>query len=177
MFYFHLHKKGRECRTSVLRFCCVQEPPSRIPGLYDLSSNLYFICILSLSLSIILSSVRGDGWNMTARTNLERSTREGRSIKKKRGRFIAGLAAVLLLVFCFMKFTSLLETATAKQHGQGHQAAANSSGARPQGKIVYLTFDDGPSEWTGKFLDILQRHGVKATFLCRNQSGTPQLAK
>ncbi|SUA97572.1 polysaccharide deacetylase family protein [Paenibacillus thiaminolyticus] len=70
----------------------------------------------------------------------------------------------MLLVFCFMKFTSLLETATAKQHGQSHQAAANSSGARPQGKIVYLTFDDGPSEWTGKFLDVLQGHGVKATF-------------
>lgn len=101
---------------------------------------------------------------MTARTNLERSTREGRLRKKKRGRYIAGLAAVLLLVFCFMKFTSLLETAAAKQHGQGYQAAANSSEARPQGKIVYLTFDDGPSELTGKFLDVLQRHGVKATF-------------
>ncbi|MDU5145803.1 MAG: polysaccharide deacetylase family protein [Paenibacillus dendritiformis] len=101
---------------------------------------------------------------MTARTNLERSTRQRRSRKKKRGRFIAGLAAVALLVFCFMKVTSLLETAAAKQHGQGHHAAAKSSDARPQGKTVYLTFDDGPSELTGKLLDVLRQHGVKATF-------------
>ena len=32
------------------------------------------------------------------------------------------------------------------------------------GKKVYLTFDDGPSESTGKLLDILKRKGVKATF-------------
>ena len=31
-------------------------------------------------------------------------------------------------------------------------------------KIVYLTFDDGPSENTGKILDILKQYGIKATF-------------
>lgn len=31
-------------------------------------------------------------------------------------------------------------------------------------KKVYLTFDDGPSENTGKILDILNQYGVKATF-------------
>lgn len=31
-------------------------------------------------------------------------------------------------------------------------------------KVVYLTFDDGPSPVTAKVLDILQREGVKATF-------------
>lgn len=31
-------------------------------------------------------------------------------------------------------------------------------------KIVYLTFDDGPSENTKKILDILDKHDVKATF-------------
>ena len=30
-------------------------------------------------------------------------------------------------------------------------------------KIVYLTFDDGPSENTQKILDILDRYNVKAT--------------
>lgn len=29
---------------------------------------------------------------------------------------------------------------------------------------VYLTFDDGPSEYTGEILDILEKYGVKATF-------------
>lgn len=31
-------------------------------------------------------------------------------------------------------------------------------------KVVYLTFDDGPSENTGKILDILKKYNVKATF-------------
>lgn len=32
------------------------------------------------------------------------------------------------------------------------------------GKVVYITFDDGPSKWTEQFLDVLKEHGVKATF-------------
>lgn len=31
-------------------------------------------------------------------------------------------------------------------------------------KVIYLTFDDGPSANTGKILDILKRYNVKATF-------------
>lgn len=34
----------------------------------------------------------------------------------------------------------------------------------PSGKVVYLTFDDGPNQLTGEFLDVLKEHGVKATF-------------
>ncbi len=34
----------------------------------------------------------------------------------------------------------------------------------PNGKKVYLTFDDGPSINTGKILDILKKNNVKATF-------------
>ncbi|MGN4128199.1 polysaccharide deacetylase family protein [Lysinibacillus sphaericus] len=36
--------------------------------------------------------------------------------------------------------------------------------SRPLGKVVYLTFDDGPSQLTGLFLDVLKEHDVKATF-------------
>ena len=39
-------------------------------------------------------------------------------------------------------------------------------------KIVYLTFDDGPSYNTGKVLDILDRYGVKATFFVAGYSST-----
>ena len=35
---------------------------------------------------------------------------------------------------------------------------------RYKGKKIYLTFDDGPSIYTGKILDILAKHNVKATF-------------
>ena len=34
---------------------------------------------------------------------------------------------------------------------------------RPSGRI-YLTFDDGPSDYTASLLDVLNRNGVKATF-------------
>ncbi|BCG57559.1 polysaccharide deacetylase family protein [Paenibacillus sp. URB8-2] len=42
--------------------------------------------------------------------------------------------------------------------------APNSTKPGTQGKIVYLTFDDGPSATTGQLLDILEKHGAKATF-------------
>ena len=34
----------------------------------------------------------------------------------------------------------------------------------PQGRIIYLTFDDGPSPYTRELLEILERNDVKATF-------------
>ncbi|WP_052245994.1 polysaccharide deacetylase family protein [Sporosarcina sp. ZBG7A] len=37
-------------------------------------------------------------------------------------------------------------------------------------KVVYLTFDDGPSKLTEQFLDILQEHGVKATFFMQGSN-------
>ncbi len=33
-------------------------------------------------------------------------------------------------------------------------------------KIVYLTFDDGPSEYTEELLDLLKKFNIKATFFC-----------
>ena len=35
---------------------------------------------------------------------------------------------------------------------------------KPNGKVIYLTFDDGPSYHTGRLLDILAKYNVKATF-------------
>lgn len=34
----------------------------------------------------------------------------------------------------------------------------------PKGKVIYLTFDDGPSEYTRTLLEILKRNEVQATF-------------
>lgn len=34
----------------------------------------------------------------------------------------------------------------------------------PQGKVIYLTFDDGPGPYTRDLLEVLDRYGVKATF-------------
>lgn len=37
-------------------------------------------------------------------------------------------------------------------------------------KVVYLTFDDGPSSYTGELLDILAKYNVKATFFVTNRN-------
>lgn len=39
----------------------------------------------------------------------------------------------------------------------------------PNGKSIYLTFDDGPSMYTNKLLDILKKYDVKATFFVTDQ--------
>lgn len=38
----------------------------------------------------------------------------------------------------------------------------------PNGKVIYLTFDDGPSQYTPKLLEILRKYNVKATFFVVN---------
>lgn len=40
------------------------------------------------------------------------------------------------------------------------------------GKIVFLTFDDGPCENTEELLEILDRHNAKATFFVTNNGGS-----
>ena len=40
--------------------------------------------------------------------------------------------------------------------------------APSSGKTVYLTFDDGPSQYTPEILNVLDRYGVKATFFVVN---------
>lgn len=45
---------------------------------------------------------------------------------------------------------------------------ANSEPAKDKEKTIYLTFDDGPSQYTPEILDILDKYGVKATFFVIN---------
>ena len=52
------------------------------------------------------------------------------------------------------------------QEEEGSHMKANHSGER----VIYLTFDDGPSSTTPKVLEILRREGVKATFFVTAQS-------
>ncbi len=42
------------------------------------------------------------------------------------------------------------------------------SGSSGAGKVIYLTFDDGPSNYTSRLLDILAKYNVKATFFVVN---------
>ena len=40
----------------------------------------------------------------------------------------------------------------------------------PNGKTIYLTFDDGPSPYTAELLDVLAKYNVKVTFFVVNSS-------
>ena len=62
-------------------------------------------------------------------------------------------------------------TVKAKQNNNNNNQSGNQGSATPdtpsnnsQGKVIYLTFDDGPSNYTPKLLDILDKYNVKATF-------------
>ncbi|GAB3414998.1 polysaccharide deacetylase family protein [Flindersiella endophytica] len=71
--------------------------------------------------------------------------------------------------------------------GPGGHSGPGSAGAQRQAtqrrdrvKVLYLTFDDGPSrEWTPKVLEVLDRYDAKATFfeLGRAQRAYPALAR
>lgn len=39
----------------------------------------------------------------------------------------------------------------------------------PDGKVIYLTFDDGPGKYTQRLLQILKKYNVKATFFVTDQ--------
>lgn len=48
-------------------------------------------------------------------------------------------------------------------------APQGSTNVEPNGKIVYLSFDDGPGPYTQQLLDILDKYNVKVTFFVTNQ--------
>lgn len=58
---------------------------------------------------------------------------------------------------------------TATREVYVYQKQALSNPVNPGNKVVYLTFDDGPSKHTAKLLNILDKYGVKATFFVTNQ--------
>jgi len=71
------------------------------------------------------------------------------------------LITILLLAFLFLAVTAFCvffdEAVIVRRHAFYR--------IQTQDKIVALTFDDGPSaDWTPQILDVLKKHGVKATF-------------
>ena len=55
------------------------------------------------------------------------------------------------------------ESVTAERHVTVSGQALPASAA-PEGKVIYLTFDDGPGPYTDALLDVLDKYGAKATF-------------
>lgn len=58
-----------------------------------------------------------------------------------------------------------------QREAQAKYNIANGNGT----KVAYLTFDDGPSVFTSRVLDILKEYGVKATFFVNGRSDTYSL--
>lgn len=54
------------------------------------------------------------------------------------------------------------------------QIQSNEQTTNPPGKVVYLTFDDGPGPYTQQLLDILDKYNVKVTFFVTNQTTSCQ---
>ena len=52
------------------------------------------------------------------------------------------------------------------------QAKPQQPAVVPSGRVIYLTFDDGPSAYTPKLLSILKKYNVKATFFVMNTGYT-----
>lgn len=48
-------------------------------------------------------------------------------------------------------------------------SAQGSTDVEPNGKVVYLSFDDGPGPYTEQLLDILDKYNVKVTFFVTGQ--------
>lgn len=57
------------------------------------------------------------------------------------------------------------------------QPARQPDTVTPSGKVIYLTFDDGPSKYTQKLLDVLAQYNVKATFFTVNTGYVSLIAK
>ncbi|WP_411828859.1 polysaccharide deacetylase family protein [Paenibacillus larvae] len=88
------------------------------------------------------------------------------------------LAIAIILLFVIQKFTFIIANGAVEENtrqgvtqqqnqvkdSQTTPAKPEKKDGKPAGKVVYLTFDDGPSKLTGQFLDVLKEHGIKATF-------------
>ncbi len=60
-------------------------------------------------------------------------------------------------------------SSTATRQVYVYKKQAVSKPKDPGKKVIYLTFDDGPSKYTERLLKILDKYGVKATFFVTNQ--------
>lgn len=63
-----------------------------------------------------------------------------------------------------------------KPKPQPPSESGNQQTVVPDGKVIYLTFDDGPGKYTDQLLDVLAQYNVKATFFVidNGYSGTLQ---
>lgn len=71
---------------------------------------------------------------------------------------------IWVYLFCFILFSAVVVWGSFDI--QLGYFVDNFTQKRTKIKEIALTFDDGPTEFTPKFLDILKEHNIKATFFC-----------
>lgn len=59
----------------------------------------------------------------------------------------------------------------------GNEAKAERSVKEPTDHVIYLTFDDGPGQYTQQLLDVLAKHNVKATFFVTSAGDSSLIKK
>ncbi|HDR6822756.1 polysaccharide deacetylase family protein [Bacillus thuringiensis] len=107
---------------------------------------------------------------------------------KKKGimRAILALGVVLITSFVMFFVISQFTSTSAKGIREGNSKQVKSQqqekksepqhrkektpDGKPVGKVVYLTFDDGPSTLTGQFLDVLKEQNIKGTFFMQGSN-------
>ena len=63
-----------------------------------------------------------------------------------------------------------VDTDNGSNAGSGNNSSNSGSSINPNGKMIALTFDDGPSSTTSQVLDVLDKYDVKATFFLIGQN-------
>ncbi len=97
-------------------------------------------------------------------------TDKGVAVALARGEYLPAYLGAQLIVLPYAEVASLLQIPMPQARLQTPQPAktdAPQSGPRtidPTRPMVALTFDDGPSEYTGEILDLLTQYGGAATF-------------
>ncbi len=94
----------------------------------------------------------------TAQDNLDGDLTQSVAVEGTVDRFTPGTYDITYTVS-----DSRGNTATAVRHVTV-AAQAPVPTVTPEGKVIYLTFDDGPGSYTQELLDVLKKHDVKATF-------------
>lgn len=92
-------------------------------------------------------------------------------MKQKRIIAFEQTAICLLMLLLVVSFGGLAGQSIAANEEEEYPELYASVSPQPvtQGKVIYLTFDDGPSENTAQILDILKKHNAKATFFVTAQ--------
>lgn len=94
--------------------------------------------------------------------------------KKKKEVIFLGIVVMTLLAMLgiqqrqMKQYTEVLGRNVENTSNTTAAASGSAAGAKRQ-PVVYLTFDDGPSRLTEKYLDILKKHKIHATFFLIGQ--------